>query len=199
MPDKYDKYPIPEPFLTTKSVARYCHMSDTQVKRWIQNGELKAIQTPGGHYRISKNDFKDFLNRYNMPIVDKFFEGVKKKKVLIADDDTVLANLMKDALEDFITDIEIEIAHDGYDALIKTGKFSPDVLILDIRMPKIDGLEVCRRLRQDTSLSQGMKIIAVTAHSDKYDKKTVLASGADEYLVKPIEIHTLQTHVEKLI
>ena len=102
-------------------------------------------------------------------------------------------------MEDRFKNIEIEIAHDGYEALIKTGKFSPDLLILDIRMPKIDGLEVCRRLRQDTSLSPGMKIIAITAHSNKYDRETVLASGADEYLIKPFDMQTLQDHVEKLI
>ena len=82
---------------------------------------------------------------------------------------------------------------------IKTGKFNPDLLIMDIRMPKIDGLEVCRRLRQDTTLSPGMKIIAITAHSNKYDRDTVLASGADEFLIKPLDMQTLQEHVEKLL
>ncbi len=153
----------------------------------------------GGHNRIAIEEFKSFLERHDIPVSEEIKQKVKKGRILVADDDTVLADLIKNVMEDRFKNIEIEIAHDGYEALIKTGKFNPDLLIMDIKMPKIDGLEVCRRLRQDTSLSPGMKIIAITAHSNKYDRETVLASGADEYLIKPIDMQTLQDHVEKLI
>ena len=197
------KKPLSESFtkavLTTGDIARYCHTNVFQVNCWIKNEELKTFQTPGGHNRITIEEFKSFLERHNIPVSEEIQQKVTKGRILIADDDTVLANLIKNVMEDRFKNIEIEIAHDGYEALIKTGKFGPDLLILDIRMPKIDGLEVCRRLRHDTTLSPGMKIIAITAHSNKYDRETVLASGADEYLVKPIDMQTLQDHVEKLI
>ena len=197
------KKPLSESFtkavLTTGDIARYCHTNVFQVNCWIKNGELKTFQTPGGHNRIAIEEFKSFLERHDIPVSEEIKQKVKKGRILVADDDTVLADLIKNVMEDRFKNIEIEIAHDGYEALIKTGKFSPDLLILDIRMPKIDGLEVCRRLRQDTSLSPGMKIIAITAHANMYDRDTVLASGADEYLIKPIDMQTLQEHVEKLI
>ena len=91
------------------------------------------------------------------------------------------------------------MAYDGYEALLKTGTLLPDLLIIDIRMPKIDGLEVCRRIRETTTIKPSPKILAITAHSEAYDRDTVLASGADDYLLKPIEIQTLQEHIEKLI
>jgi len=197
------KKPLSESFtksvLTTGDIARYCHTNVFQVNCWIKNGELKTFRTPGGHNRITIEEFKNFLKRHDIPISEEIHQKAKMMRILIADDDTVLAKLIKNVMEDRFKDIEIEIAHDGYEALIKTGKFSPDLLILDIRMPKIDGLEVCRRLRQDTTLSPGMKIIAITAHSNKYNRETVLASGADEYLIKPFDMQTLQDHVEKLI
>ena len=142
--------------LKTGEVARYCHTSIMQVHRWINNGELKAFQTPRGHNRIAIEEFKNFLERHNIPVSDEIERKVKKRRILIADDDEVLADLIKNALEERFKNIEIETAHDGYEALIKTGKFSPDLLIIDIKMPKIDGLDVCRRLRQDTTLSPGM-------------------------------------------
>ena len=199
MPDNYVDNPIPEPFLTTKAVARYCHMSDTQIKRWIQNGDLKAIQTPGGHYRITKKDFRDFLERLGMPVIEDFFRGEKKKKILIADDDTEVVDVICDILQARYEGLEFKTAYDGYEALINAGDLKPDLMILDIRMPKIDGLEVCRRLRENESLSSGLKILAMTAHTETYDRDTVLAAGADEYLVKPVDLKTLIEYVEKLI
>ena len=197
------KKPLSESFtksvLTTGDVARYCHTNVFQVNSWIKNGELKTFRTPGGHNRITIEEFKNFLERHDIPVSEEIQQKIKKTRILIADDDIVLADLIKNVLEDRIKNIEIEMAHDGYEALIKTGKFSPDLLIMDIKMPKIDGLEVCRRLRQDTSLSSGLKIIAVTAHVHKYERETVLASGADEYLIKPFDMETLQNHVENMI
>ena len=197
------KKPLSESFtksvLTTGDVARYCHTNVFQVNSWIKNGELKTFRTPGGHNRITIEEFKNFLERHDIPVSEEIQQKIKKTRILIADDDIVLADLIKNVLEDRIKNIEIEMAYDGYEALIKTGKFSPDLLIMDIKMPKIDGLEVCRRLRQDTSLSSGLKIIAVTAHVHKYERETVLASGADEYLIKPFDMETLQNHVENMI
>ena len=199
MPDKYIDNPIPEPFLTTKSIARYCHMSVTQIKRWILNGDLKAVQTPGGHYRITQEDFKDFLDRQGLPIVEDFFRGIKKKKILVADDDETVVGVISDILQKKYDDIELKTAYDGYQALITAGNFNPDLMILDIRMPKIDGLEVCRRIRENEAISPDLKILAITAHVDMYDRMSVIDAGADEYLIKPIDIETLLSNVGKLI
>lgn len=190
---------IPEKLLTTGDIARYCHTVIAQVKRWIKSGEIETIKNPGGHYRITKESFRKFLERNGMPIEEGFFKSSKRIKILIADDDAVLVDAFKNALEENIEDIEIETAFDGYETLIKTGNFIPDILILDIRMPKIDGLEVCQRLRKDTNITANIKILAITGHSKAYDREAVLAAGADEYLLKPIDKKTLIENVEKLI
>ena len=184
--------------LTTGDIARYCEVTVPQVNRWIKNGDVTAFRHPGGHYRITKKDFKDFLDRNGMPIVENFFQSSGKTKILIADDDAVLVEAFKNALEENIEDVAIETAFDGYETLIKTGNFIPDILILDIKMPKIDGLEVCQRLRKDTHITADIKILAITGHSESYNRTAVLEAGANEYLLKPIDKTTLIEAVEKL-
>lgn len=199
MPKKLEDGPIPEKLLSTGDIARYCHTGITQINRWIKNGDLKAFKNPGGHYRIAKKDFKNFLERLGMPIVEEFFTSAKGKKILIADDDTNLAHMIGDVLQSSYNDLELKIVHNGYEALITMGNFIPDIVILDIRMPKIDGLEVCRRIRENEAISSGIKILAITAHSEAYKRETVLKSGADEYLLKPLDMDVLLEHVEKLM
>lgn len=63
-----------------KDVADYCLVSRVTIRRWIKTGELSAIRLPSGHYRISIEDFRDFLKRYNMPIKEDLFESKSEKK-----------------------------------------------------------------------------------------------------------------------
>ena len=186
------------PLINTGDVAHYCDVSVMQVNRWIKKGALKAFQNPGGNYRISKKDFREFLERNGMPIVEDFFRSVKKKKILIADDDVRLANMIGDVIQSRFKDNELKIVHNGYDALITIGNFIPDIVILDIKMPQIDGLEVCRRVRENEVISSGIKILAITAHAD-YTREKVLKSGADAYLLKPLDMDVLLEHVENLL
>jgi excisionase family DNA binding protein len=199
MVNSYGNRPIPEPLLTTGKIARYCHTSMSQVKRWIQTGDLKAIKTTGGHFRVRKEDFRIFLETMGMPIVEDFFKSMMKKKILIADDDKTLVDVFKSIIEDRFDDAEIEVAYDGYETLIKAGKINPDILLLDIRMPKIDGLEVCRRLRKDNLINEDIFILAMSAHSEEYTREQVIGNGADEYLIKPIPMGTLISQLKKYL
>jgi len=202
MTDKTFKKFTPGALLTSGDIARYCDITIMQINRWIKSGELKAYRQPGGHYRITREDFRTFLERHGMPVIPEYFADARKKRILIVDDDLTLVQAYRAFLETQYRDIEFETADNGYDALVKVGNFLPDLLILDIRMPKIDGLEVCRRLSGADALQPRPKILAITGHAEAYDRDTVLASGADEYLVKPIDIRglsTLQQYVEKLL
>lgn len=191
--------PIPAPQLTTGDIARYCHTTVMQVNRWIKNKELKAFRYPSGHYRIIKEEFRSFLQRNDMPIIEEYFEEKRRKKILIADDDPSVVDAIRHLLVKQNEDYQVEVAFDGYETLIKTGDFKPDLLILDIRMPIIDGLEICRRLREDKNITPGIKILAITGHSEAYDRDMVLESGANDYLLKPFDTKSIMTSVEKLL
>ena len=71
------KHQIP---LTPKVVAEYCQVSKSTALKWIRDGKLQAFRLPSGHYRIDKEDFRDFLERYGMPIKGELFESESEKK-----------------------------------------------------------------------------------------------------------------------
>jgi len=199
---KNDKDPIFGSTLSTKDIARYCGVSVVHVSRWIKDGKLKCYRYPGGRYKISKESFREFLKNNDIPIVESFFEDFEDKetkKILIGEDEYDFAIGLRETLRNEYPDYEIEVAKDGYEVLIKMGEFRPDLLILDIRIPKIDGLEVCRRLKEDESGLANTKIIAITGHSKSYRREDVLNSGANEYLLKPFKITELLIYIEKFI
>jgi excisionase family DNA binding protein len=199
MQKKYGEQSIPDPPLTTGDIARYCHTTVMQVNRWIKSGALNAFRNPGGQNRITREEFRGFLKRNGMPLIEEFFSARTGRKILVADDDSTVVDAISRVLRTRLANLELQAAGDGYETLIKAGDFKPDLLILDIRMPRIDGLEICRRLRQNAAITPGIKILAITGNSEAYDKDLVLANGANDYLIKPIDRQTLIEHVEKLL
>ena len=82
--------PTTRRFFTTTEIARYCEVSNDGVLKWIKAGKLRAFATPGGHYRISSEDFREFLNRYAFPIQESFFAERPPqhvRRILIVDDE----------------------------------------------------------------------------------------------------------------
>jgi CheY-like chemotaxis protein len=165
------------------------------VKKWIASGKLVAFRTPGGHYRVNREDFIVFLGKYKLDIKEEVFPN--RQKILIIDDEMSVVEYIKGALETMAQGYLIETAGDGYEALIKVGDFKPELLVLDIRMPNINGFEVCRRIKGDGATKQ-IKILAVTAYG-KDDIEKIIQCGADLCLPKPIKLKDFQKSVLKLI
>lgn len=183
-----------KPF-TTGEVATICHVTINAVKKWIASGKLKAFRTPGGHFRVDKSDFQEFISKYKFN--DNIEIGSSNKKVLIVDDEPQVLEYLKATLEATEVDYDIETAVDGYDALIKVGDFSPDLLIIDIRMPRLDGVEVCKRLKTNPK-TKDMKILAVTAFGSD-DMNRIVKAGADKCLPKPLNTSEVQKNVDRLL
>ncbi len=180
---------------TTGEIADFCHVTINAVKKWIVSGKLHAFRTPGGHFRVNKENFVEFLDKYKLDIKDEVFP--ERRKILIADDEPSVVEFIKGALESMQRGYQIETAADGYEALIKVGDFKPELLILDIMMPRIDGFEVCKRLKGDRSTSD-IKILAVTAYG-KEDIEKIVRCGADNCLPKPLGLKEFQKSVEELL
>lgn len=115
-----------------------------------------------------------------------------KEKVLVVDDEKNIAGTLVYALnkEGYI----VETAYDGKEALQKVDEFKPDVIILDLMLPEIDGYEVCKRINKDN-----IGIIMLTAKTDIVDKILGLEFGADDYLTKPFDIREVLARVKSLI
>ena len=198
MTSEIKKHAVLEETLSTADVARYCRVSLVHVNRWIKDGKIKCYRYPGGRYKISKENFREFLESNSIPVIEEFFGGSEKMKILVGEDEPDFAKGIKLLLEDAFPGSELMVADDGYEVLMKMGEFKPDLLILDICMPRIDGLEVCCRIRKDPTRA-GTKILAITGSTKTYNREKVLASGADEYLIKPFESEELFRLVRKLI
>ncbi|PTU46721.1 DNA-binding response regulator [Paenibacillus polymyxa] len=115
------------------------------------------------------------------------------KRILIADDEASIRNALAYALkrEGFL----VETAVDGEDALEKVRLFHPDVLILDVMMPKLGGYEVCRRLGS----RKGIGILLLTAKNDIVDKVLGLELGADDFMSKPFDLRELLARIKALV
>jgi two-component system OmpR family response regulator len=111
-------------------------------------------------------------------------------KILIIDDDARLVKNVETYLADF--DYHIEGALNGMDGLEKVKTFQPDLIILDLMMPKMDGLEVCREIRKDNQVP----IIMLTARGEESDVVAGLEVGADDYLTKPFSLRVLAARVK---
>jgi class 3 adenylate cyclase len=116
--------------------------------------------------------------------------------ILIADDNPTNRDILQARLA--TQGYEIIAAADGEEALELAARHQPDLLLLDVMMPKLDGLEVCRRLKGDASLPF-MPIIMVTARADSRDVVAGLEAGADEYLTKPVDQAALVARVRSML
>ena len=116
--------------------------------------------------------------------------------VLIVDDEPNIVQLVRITLED--NRVQVLEAADGATALDRAAAFRPDLVLLDIDLPDVSGLEVCRRLKEDAELAK-MKIVMLTAAAQRDDIARGLAAGADEYLTKPCSPVRLLSLVEQLM
>ena len=117
-------------------------------------------------------------------------------KILIADDNVPNVELLDAYLSG--RDYEIDTAGDGAETLEKVQSFSPDLILLDIMMPKLSGFEVCEKLKSDPK-TQGIMILMVTALSELGDIERAVHAGCDDYLSKPVNKFELLKRVENML
>jgi two-component system, OmpR family, alkaline phosphatase synthesis response regulator PhoP len=119
-----------------------------------------------------------------------------RSKILIADDNLTNVELLEAYLAE--VDCEIAIATDGQDTMNKVQEFQPDLILLDIMMPKLSGFEVCKALKKDPATKQIM-ILMVTALNEQGDIERAVAAGCNDFLAKPINKLELVKRVEILL
>lgn len=183
--------------LTTGEIAEHCHVTYRTVLKWVEAGKLKAYKTPGSHTRVRVEDFIGFLKEYNMPIPDEFVAYSNKKKILIVDDDKNMSNSIRRLLRKE-NSYEIDVAYDGFDAGRRFIAFEPNLVILDIRMPGMDGYEVARKIKE-YSEKRAVKIIAISAFFEADGKERIKSMGADLCMDKPFSPEALIEQIKNLV
>ncbi len=177
---------------TTHEVSHLLHVNPRSVINWIEQSLLPSYRTPGGHRRIRRDDLLAFLRKHQIPTPESLVEG--KFSVLIVDDEQEIVDIMKVFLQRQ-GGYQIATASDGITALIEVGRAKPDLMILDIMIPGVDGIEVCRRIKADSN--NRTVIIAVSGNSEHENR--ILQSGADAFMSKPIDLEKLHTEAKRLL
>ncbi|MCK5580169.1 MAG: response regulator [Candidatus Omnitrophica bacterium] len=186
--------------LTTYEIARYCDVNPRTVTQWISDGKIRAYRTPGNHSRVKRQDFLEFLKEYNIPIPKEFvLKDIQneKKRILIVDDDENMALSIERTLK-IGKEYQLETAFDGFDAGRKVAEFKPDLVILDIKMPGMDGYEVTQRIKKMPQLFN-TKIIAISAFFDQDGKNKILSLGANVCLDKPFNKEELLRKIKEIL
>jgi DNA-binding response OmpR family regulator len=116
--------------------------------------------------------------------------------ILIVDDEPPILDLVRFTLED--AEVRVVEASDGVEALALARRLRPDLILLDVHMPRLDGLEACRQIRRDPALAQ-TPIVMLTAAGQEADRARGREAGADEYLTKPFSPLALLALVEALV
>jgi len=185
---------VSDEIFSIPQAAKRCAISRWTLMKCVNSGELKASRTPGGHYRILKEDLEDFIIKKKMyPLVH---DHSSNKRILIVDDDVQVQKLLTLMLSS--KKYKTETASSGFEAGAKVVKFKPDLIILDLLMPEMSGFEVCRQIKKGPETSH-IKILVLTGYDSKENRDRTMESGADYYVAKPMEKDVLLQHVEDLL
>jgi len=182
--------------LSTFAIANLLHVDPGSVANWIDRNLLKAHRTPGGHRRVAVEDLLEFLRQHNMPIPEEL--NCSPPKVLVVDDEPAITQLISRAIKAAHPDYEVLEAHDGFTAGTICATHKPNVVILDLRMPGMDGYEVCRQIKGQKSTHQ-IEVIAITAYPSSNGQKSILECGARVCLSKPLDMDELLNVLQSTI
>ena len=159
-------------FLSPSEIAKICGVTTGSVIRWIREGKLTSAQTAGGHYRLEVQDVVKLLETLRMPIPAELKDGVpsgiqtvnSQTKVLIVDDELGLRQLIRSILEEHFPHLQVSEAGDGFAAGWKAHGLHPHLVILDLRLPGVDGFKVCQLIRSFPD-SKHTRVIAMTGYA----------------------------------
>lgn len=170
--------------LTTGEVARICSVATTTVGKWFDSGALRGYRIPiSKDRRIPVNELIRFMRQYNMPL-NGLMTG--NTRILIVDSEHNVVEVLEKILEDEAK-YEVETATTGFSAGLIAEKFRPHVILLDMNIPSINGLEVCKTIKANPDL-QMTKVIAMSNRIADGPNPGLRAIGFDGFLKKPLHL-----------
>ena len=173
---------------STFAIAKMLYVDPGSVANWIDQGMLSAHRTPGGHRRVEPDALVHFLRKHDMPIPNEL--STSPTHVLVVDDEEAVAKMIAQAIKTAHPDFEVTEAHDGFNAGAIIASQSPGIVILDLRMPGMDGYEVCRLIKSQDS-TKNSTVLAMTAYPSPESEKRIMGCGAKICLTKPLDLDHL--------
>ncbi len=178
-------------------VAKICRVSKKTVLNWIYRDAIKAFTTFGGHYRVWPGDLKKFLTRAGIDVPFVFVDD-RQTTFLIVDDDPAYTLLLKEAILAHFSNADVITTDDGYEALLLIGERKPHIVMLDLKMPKVDGFEVLELLRPRKK--QGtMKVVVISGYLDHETRERLKSTVADNVWEKGKPVHEILQAIDNLV
>lgn len=174
--------------LSTTQVAMMLGVTSQTIANWIDQGQLRASRTPGGHRRIDAGDLEDFLTVRGMRMPEEM--TARPHSILVVEDDPQVGPWLVMQLTTARPDLRVLLAQDGFSAGELVALNQPDTVLLDIYLPGLDGFEVCRRIKGRPETA-GITVIAMSANNTPDVRDTILEAGAVAFLPKPVNLSRL--------
>jgi len=180
---------------TTGEAAKICKVSQQTIIRCFDSGQLKGFRVPGSRFRrIPRDQLYAFMRDNGIP-TDALDSG--RRKVLIVDDDQELVELISDVLERDGR-FEIKTVNNGFDAGMMVKEYHPDLIVLDVMLPDINGREVCQRVRSEKSMDD-IRIICISGMVEDDKIEELKVAGANDFMHKPFEVEKLLERICTLL
>ena len=180
---------------TTGEAAKICKVSQQTIIRCFDNGQLKGFRVPGSRFRrIPREMLYKFMKDNGIP-TDALESG--RRKVLLVDDDTELVEVMTKFLEEDGR-FDVKIATTGFDAGMLVKEYRPDMLVLDVMLPDINGKEVCQRVRADSTMEE-VRILCISGMIEDDKIQDLRLAGADDFMHKPFDAEQLIERMCKML
>ncbi|MEO5689815.1 MAG: response regulator [Burkholderiaceae bacterium] len=184
--------PLGSPSFSTAHLARRLGVSVPTVQRWVDLGHLKAWKTVGGHRRIDAESAENFIRIQTQQRGGEAMdaaspaEAVVPFSVLVVEDNPNDRDVLCALVEIAVPGARVIVAANGFEALIEVGKAMPDLIVTDITMPHMDGVEMIRHLSTQGD-ARPPAIVAVSAHTPAHIEKLGGLPASVTLLAKPVE------------
>ena len=184
-------------FFGTYEIAKICHVTPVTVNNWIDKGLIPSFSTGGGHRRVWDDDLAAFLIKHNIPVPEEL-KTQSRVKIMIVDDEPSIIVTLQRTIEGIFENVDITSADNGFKAGQDITIQKPDLIILDLKLPGLDGFEVCRQIKTNPGLKHS-KILAMSGYNIKEFEAKAIQSGADDFLPKPFTHAEVIEKISKLL
>lgn len=183
--------------LKTNEAAAYLGVSRSSLTNWVRQGLLSGGATPGGHYRFTVEELEAFAEKRGLETAGASVSEDGNVRMLIVDDDEGFRTFVREAL-DVYGGYELREAHDGMQGAMLAGSWKPDLIILDIRMPNMNGVEFLKLIRQNPDTASAAVIVS-SAHLSEDVRKELEEQDVDMILEKPVRLAKLAAAIQSLV
>ena len=181
-------------YYTTIQTAKLLGVSVRTVQLWVENGSLDAWKTAGGHRRIVASSVDEYIARQQTEPANKG----ETKRILVVEDNPTVCKFYEAAVKSWKLPIDVVVKQDGFDGLIEIGRNVPDLLVADIYMPGMDGLQMIRSLYKSEQLTSE-KIIVISGLSQESIAERGGIPDGITFFTKPVDVERFkQTIIKKL-